>query len=487
MALPSLSFQRADGNTGSARSAPIGVFAIIAASTLGVAAKPTTATSVKQALTSFGHGELPELAAPLIDAGKPVVLCKVTPTATGTYGTFTTTGQPGSSPSVITAGATKPVDRFRVLIRFTTAGTVGTAGIKYQWSLDNGKTWSQETALGTATSIVIPDTGITVALAAGGILAGEQVKFTTAGPMASLADLTACIAALKATSLDYEAVLIGSTLADAAMIQGLETAVAGFESGGRFKRVLVNVRPWDSSSETAQNYIDALAIISNAGRTGIRVDVGADGAFVSSAIRGIRIWRPTALLLAARIAGISLGTDAAQVSDGPLPNATIVDDDGNPLCWDEASTPGLDDLGFVTLRTFARRAGCYIGNPRVFSPVGSDYVFDQQSRCMNVALERAFDFLTEELSSKKRKDPIPGPQGQVYLLEADVLDMQQRGTLFLRSQLDGEVDGVRLLVSRVDDVGANSGAIVTASVEISSLVYIKGFAVTAKFVRSFNV
>ena len=487
MALPSLSYQRADGQTGSARSANTGVFAVVAASASGTAAKPTSITSAKQALAIFGHGELAELCAYLVNvANKPVVACKVATTTTGAYSTLTTTGAPGSSPSAITAGATKPLDRFRVVVKFTAAGTVGTAGIKYRWSLD-GETFSAETALGTSTSLVIPDTGITLMLAAGGIAVGEQVKFTTTGPLASLSDLTPCFAALKATSLDYEAILVGSVEASATLITGMETLVTGFEGAGRFKRVVTNVRPFDPSSEDAQDYIDDLAIISNAGRTGIRVDVGADGGYVASPIRGISMWRPTSLGLVGRVAQISLGTDAAYVADGPVDGFSIVDTDGNPVCWDEQATPGLDDLGFVTLRTFARRSGCYVGNPRVFSPIGSDYVFDQQARCMNAALERSYDFLTEELSAKKRKDPKLGPNGEVYLLEADVLDLETRGTLLLKSDLKGEVDGVRLTLSRVDDVGANSGAIVTASVEMSSLVYIKGFAVTSRFVRSFTV
>lgn len=199
------------------------------------------------------------------------------------------------------------------------------------------------------------------------------------------------------------------------------------------------------------------------------------------------MWRPTSLALAARVAKISLGTDAAYVADGPVAGFAIIDDDGNAVAWDESSTPGLDDLGFTTLHTRARRAGAYIGNARVFSPVGSDFVFDQQERCMCVAEERSFDFLTEELSGKKRKDPVLGPLGEVYLLEADVAEMETRGTLDLKSVLEGEVDDVRLSLSRTDDVGANSGAVVTATVEISALVYIKGFAVTTRFVRSFNV
>jgi hypothetical protein len=487
MTLPSLSYSRADGNTGAARSAPIGIFAIIAASASGTAATPTSLTTKAQALTSFGHGELAEDAAYMLDVGrKPVVGCKVAASAPGTYGAFTTTGAPGVSPSVITAGVTTPLDRFRVVVEFLTAGTIGVTGIKYRESLDGGSTYGAPQALGTATSIVIADTGVTLLLAAGAIAAGEKVSFSTVGPLATLADITTCLDALAATSLAYEAILIGSVEADATIINGVRTLVAGYMASGLSKRVIINVRPYDLESEDAQDYIDDLEIISDAARTGTRVDVCADGGFLPSPIRGISMWRPTSLALAARIAKISLGTDAAYVADGPVDGFSITED-GEAVCWDEATTPGLDDLGFVTLRTFARRAGCFIGNPRVFSPIGSDFVFDQQERCMCVAEERSYDFLTEELSSKKRKDPALGPGGEVYLLEADVAELEQKGTLDLKARLAGEVDDVRLVLSRVDDVGAASGAIVTASVEISSLVYLKGFAVTSRFVRSFNV
>lgn len=487
MALPGLSYSRADGNTGSARASAIGVIAIIATCLSGVVAKPTTVTTKSQAL-AFGHGELPELATHILDVGnKPVVACKVASSTPGTVGTITTTGAPGSSPSAITAGGSAPLDRFRVVVRFPTGGTVGTAGIKWQYSLDAGKTWSVVSALGTANTIPIPDTGITLALAAGAIAANESVSFTTKGPVANLSDIQACLDALKATGLNYEAILVGSVEADATMINGLRTALNGFMARGLSKRAFVNVRPWTPGTETAQAYIDALTIISNAARTGLRVDVCADGGYLPSPIRGISIWRPTSLFLAARVAKISIGTDAAYVNDGPVDGVTIVDDDGAPICWDESSTPGLDDLGFTTLRTFARRAGAFIGNPRVFSPVGSDFVFDQQERCMGVAEERSYDFLTEELSGRKRKDPVPGPQGQVYMLAADIAEIEQRGTLDLKAVLGSEVDDVRLTLSRTDDVGANSGAVMTASIEIVSLIYIKGFAVTARFSRSFNV
>ena len=199
------------------------------------------------------------------------------------------------------------------------------------------------------------------------------------------------------------------------------------------------------------------------------------------------MYRPTALFLAARVARISIGTDAAAVADGPADGVTITDDDGNPLCWDESATPGLDDLGFVTLCRFARRAGAFIGNPRSFSPIGSDYVFDQQERCMEVAEERSYDFLLEEFSAKKRRDPVPGPQGQVYMLEADVADIEQRGTLDLALVLRGEVTDVRLRLSRSEDFGSNAGGVLKPSIEIVSLIYIKGIAVTSRFVRSFTI
>lgn len=488
MALPSLSYTRSDGNTGASRAAPLGVFAVIAASVSGTAARPTSATTKNQALSGFGHGELAEFGTHIMNASrKPVVLCKVDASIDGTYGAITVEGDPDSGASAITAGVTKPIDRFRVVVKFTTAGTRGTDGIKYRVSLNGGKTFGPETALGTDTSIEIPDTGITLALAAGTVAAGETVSFTTTGPTATLEDLLPCLEALRLTGLTYEAILIGSVEADAEMINGVRTAVEAFMARGLSKRVMINVRPFAVDDEDAQDYIDDLAVISAAARIGERVDVCADGGYLPSPIRGVSMWRPASLALAARVAKISAGTDAAYVADGPVDGFSIIDSDGAAVAWDESATPGLDDLGFVTLTTFARRSGCFIGNPRVFSPEGSDFVFDQQERCMCVAEERSFDFLTEELSGRKRKDPKLGPSGEVYLLESDVAELESRGTLDLRAQLRGEVDDVRLRLSRVDDVGANSGAVVTATVEISSLVYIKGFAVTTRFVRSFNV
>lgn len=489
MTLPGLNYSRSDGNTGASRAVALGVIAIIACSSIGNTAKPTSATGKTQAVTTFGAGDLPEYGSHIVDVGKkPVVLCRAAEATPGSYGTITTAGQPGSSPSVITASAaTKPVDRFRVVVQFTAAGTVGTAGIKWRASLNNGKDWLPEQALGTANTLVIADTGITLSLAAGGIAVGETVKFSTRGPLTNMAGIQACLDALKNTGLTYEAVLVGSLDASATEITGVRTALNAFLAKGLSKRAFMNVRAWDFGNETSQAYIDALTIVSNAGRTGTRVNVCADGGFLVSPIRGIDMYRPLALGMAARVAKIAAGTDAAAVEDGPLDGFSILDSDGNPCCWDEAATPGLDDLGFTTLRTIARRSGCYIGNARIFSPVGSDYVFDQHERTMCIAEERSYDFLLEELSAAKRKDPILGPQGQVFLLEADLADIEQRGTLDLKTQLDGQVTDVRLRLSRVDDVGANTGATLTAWVEISPLVYLKGFNVTTRFVRSFNV
>lgn len=489
MALPNLTYQRSDGNTGSVRASSLGIMAIIAASAIGTANRPTITTDKIQALTNFGHGELTEAGAHIIDVGKkPVVLCKATATTPGSYGTITTTGAPGSTPSAITASAaTKPYDRFRVIVKFVTGGTVGTAGITYQVSLDNGKTWGAVTALGTATSIAITDTGITLSLGAGGILAAETVTFTTRGPVLSMTDIQPCLDALKATGLTYEAIVILSADGDATIINGVRTAIGGFMSRGLSKRAFINARQYAYGTETAQAYIDALTIISSAARIGQRVNVGADGGYLTSPIRGISMWRPTALFAAARAARISAGTDAAFVADGPADGVVIADDSGNSICWDESATPGLDDQGFTTIRTLARRAGAYIGNSRIFSPSGSDFVFDQQERTMCIAEERSYDFLTDRLSAKYRKDPVAGPQGQVYMLEADIAELENAGTLDLKNALDGEVTDVRLRLSRVDDVGANSGAVLTATVEISSLIYIKGVNVTTRFVRSFTI
>lgn len=81
-----------------------------------------------------------------------------------------------SSPSI----AGTPTAAAEVRVRFPTGGTVGTTGITYQVSVDDGATWGSVLALGTATAIVV--LGITLTLGAGTVIDGDVVLWTQTDP-----------------------------------------------------------------------------------------------------------------------------------------------------------------------------------------------------------------------------------------------------------------------------------------------------------------
>lgn len=84
----------------------------------------------------------------------------------------------GGGTSVITVSGT-PLDGFDVQLIITTGGTVGTAGAFYKLSVDGGVTFSNPTALGVATTIALPGTGLTINLGSGTLITGEAVTFYT--------------------------------------------------------------------------------------------------------------------------------------------------------------------------------------------------------------------------------------------------------------------------------------------------------------------
>lgn len=477
--LPTARFRKVDGRTGVVRPGAIGVLAIVAAAATGPYNSAGSFTRDDLLQEAHGHGRLNEFGAYVLpETGKPIVAVAVDASTVGAYSAITTTN-PGTS--VITAGATEPVDTFDVFVDFPTGGTIGVAGITYRYSLDGGKTMSKALALGIATAIVIPDTGITLELAAGTILATTTAELTTTAPKLTNADLPDALEALRITSLPFDCILIDME-ADATTVGICDLWLKDLATAGKFKQVLLNARP-QGPAETATQYRDALALIVNAAAS-TDVIVFADGSDLVSPVRGISLERPTSLSVAARIEQISVGTDPAYVELGPLAGVRITDDRGEPKYHDEQLFPGLDDIRLSTLRTIPGYEGVYPTNVNVLSPTGSDFVYIQHTRCANRGAEIAYQIFTKKLSKGVRKNPTPGPNGERYIHEAEAQQLEELGNaqIYLELVATAQVDDMRVIVSRVDDIQSNAGAKVRGAIEIVSLGYVKEFDFTIGFV-----
>lgn len=492
MTLPSVSIQKIDGGTGVVRPSDTGVLAIIAPSASGVANQPATYLRTDLALADLGSGPLVECAAYVAPvSGKPVVLVKGAGTTAGAYGSMTLTGTGTTTPTG--DGTSLPFDDYNVLLAFLTGtSTVGSSGATYTYSLDGGVTTSAVQALGTATSITLPNTGVKVNLthSTNTIVAGDKITFKTTGPVDTNSDLVTSLEALRVSRAPFEMVLFHG-IADATTVSDLDTWLNAMALTGRFKTAVCTCRPRATDgSESEAQYKTAMQTLF-AASSSTSVVVCADVADVSSPIPGrattaIVQARPVGWAVAARAMKIPLGRDPAFVDDGPVSQFGLSDARGNPNHHDEFFYPGLDDLRLTTLRTFDDRQGSYITNANIISPTGSDYVYLQHVRTINRACEIAFQILSGQLSRGVAKNPKAGPNGERYIAEGDALRIEAVANDAIKAELSGQVDDIKFSVSRTDDISSNSGATVTGQIQSVALAYIKRFIVTAGFVKSIS-
>ncbi len=474
--IPSVRIKKADGQTGVVKPSADGILAIVAPSERGVFNQPATYTRPELAEGDFGAGALVEAGAYVMDAAeRPVVLLRGNPSIASTYGAFQ---YANAGTAAIASGASKPLDDFDVLVRFVNDGNIGTAGITYQWSLDGGLTMSPATGLGVATTLTIPNSGVSLTLGVGTILAGETVSFSTTGPKLNSTDLTTALEALRTARVPWEALLVFAD-ADATIVSLLDLWLTAREAEGSYRTAVVNTRV-RANGESEADYRAAMqAAFGQA--TSTRVVVGADVGDVVALRRGIRQRRPTALAVAARGMAVEISTDVAYVADGPAIGFQLSDDAGLPKYHDEASYPGLDDLRLTTLRTFSSRDGVYITNANLLSPAGSDFVYWQHARVLNKACALAFELLTTRLSKGVRRDR---KTGRILESEAQAIEALVQTALNRELVKPRHVSDAAFLLSRDDDISSNAGAMLTGDVEVASLSYIKRFGVAARFVRT---
>lgn len=481
--IPNVEINKTDGNAGNVRPGPDGIVAVIAPCEKGTQNAPGGYARPDLALTDFGYGVLSEAPAYVMPvAQREMLLIRATASTAGSYGAIVSAG---AGTSVITAGASVPLDDFDAVLKVTTGGTVGVAGAEYQTSLNGGKTFGPTLALGTANTISIATTGIVFALGVGTLLAGQTATVTVKGPRLTNADMVTALEALRTSGNSWEGVVVLGAEADATMLSTLDLWLTAREAEGKFRFGVLNSRP-KNVAETEAAYATAMGTAWGASSS-IRVSVCSDACDVVSPIRGLALKRPSALPFIARVMKNDVATSAAYVADGPLPGVTIGDERLNPKHHDEANYPGLDDRRLVALRTINGKEGVYVNQPLLLSPSGSDWVFLQHARVVNKACEMVHQLLTNELNSGIQTAK-PRPDGKVFILESDAAGIEQR----INSKLEVEfvekkrVTDMRFRLSRTDDLSGTGPVTVTSSLETSPLRYIGRFRVNAMLVRSIS-
>lgn len=461
-----------------------GILAIIAAASTGTSLPPTMLTNPGMCASTFGNGMLPECAAYTMSvAGLPVVGQACVPTTTGSYGTITShiTGA-----CVVTAGSTHPYLHYNVQVTVTAGGTVGVAGIFYTYSLDGGITVVGPIALGTATTLTIPNSGVSFSLTTATLLTGDNWSVYTERPELNNSDVTAQLAVLGNTKLPWEGVLIDAAYAtDTLSI--VDNWLAERETNGQFNFALLNTRYLLEPTPTAEApsvYAAAMATLTGSDASN-RVCVGADGGHMTSVLTGLTTKFPTSLALGAMAMSVTpnIGTDPAYVGLGPVPGFEI-SQDGNPNDWDEFLYQSLDSLRLTTLRSFASGGpvGTFITNANVLIPTGSNIVWLQLLRVMNRACSIAWQILTGQLSAGVQTQ-FNKTTNAVNIKETSAQTIEGLVNGPLTSALSGQCTGVQFALNRDDDLSVPNSP-VNGTVSIAPLVYLKNIVVQTALVKT---
>ena len=404
---------------------------VMGCSSAGTVAAVAATSNPNTVKTLFGVGPMPEAACMALAKGGVAVLVKTT---SNTPGANTAVVFTGTGTSVVTVTGV-PNDFYLVEMLVDTAGTIGTTGIRVKISLDGGKSYGPLVSLGTATTLVLTDTGLTLNFAAGTLVAGDKARFSTTGPLWNTAGVQAAFNAFKASQ--YGSVGVGSVHlvgpvsgADAATIGGYVTTAATNDK--IFTRLIANAvdvttpTAWGGAGgQTEAAWMTALATGFSAvdqKRMSIAAGHYNMASQITNPIAGNpRYRRPLSFAYAARQIAIPPQRHAGKVKDGSLSDI-IVDPNADPVdgfvYHDERQNPGLDAARFVTARTRIKKQGYYIHQPNLMSATGSVFSLLPIGTVMDVACGIATDVGQDVIND----DVLLNVSGTIHESEAQTIE-----------------------------------------------------------------
>lgn len=418
MSLPTVTIIVADNGSAAAIELPQqNVQVKIGCAVGGTPNVPVAASQPATIQTSFIGGPLCEAAGIVCKNGGTVIAMSIPLVNKGTSTAVVAT-VPGTSSSTITVTLDSDIgawDDYFVMMKCVTSGTRGTAGVQVQISLDAGRTFGPVLNLGTATTLAIPNTGITINLGAGTLVAGDYWRFSTVGPSGDDAGVSAAIAKLSASqyaiagwgSMHIVRGLLGASSTNVANDQ---SAVEGMTAQFIYTRSITDARDalaptaWGGSGESEAVWMAAISTAFGA-TNAKRVCVGA-GAYNTpsaypNAYGGLPSYRrPLGWSDAVRRTAVPPQRRGGRVKDGSLVTITVnpATDPGDGFIYhDERVSPGLDAARFMSCITWPKKQGFYICHENLMAPNGSQYSDLTLGNVIDVACDIAYAEGVEEI------------------------------------------------------------------------------------------
>ena len=409
---------------------------------------------------------------------RPGVICRTHATTNGTYGTIVA-GATGTS-AVSLDSSTHPNDDYEAEIVVANGGTVGTAGITVRWSLDGGRSGLADgdpvTSLGASNSFIFPSSGgVRVQFAAGTLVAGDTFSFRCNAPTFNGSDLTTAMEGLRVSAYNWD-VAYAAGIVDATTFAAIESGFSTMRAVNKRRTWVGNTRIRNQTGETRAQYQTALQGIFGS-LASVYGSLYAGDAKIYSGVTGRRYRRPAAFAAAAREAWLEVEQNAAMIDWGPLPGVQLAELN-NPDCHDEFLYPGLDDLRFATLRTWASRSGAYVTDPRIFCSAGSDFQITPYRKVMNLFESTLIEYLEHRLQKPIRVDANTG-----YIFGPDASEIERGAYAQIDAVLGSgpKISGRGFRVSRTDNLLATR--LMLCDVSVIPLAYPRQINLTTSFVN----
>lgn len=366
-------------------------------------------SSLDTVRTLLGQGDLAEdVAKHLNERGGPVLAVKATGSVAAVSSAVTKTGSGTPTPTI----AGTATGRFSGLVRVKAGGALGVG--QFDYTLDNHQpnfvnpTFSAQRLIPAGGSFLFVGSGLTMTFPAGTYVVGDTFSFTTEPAHANASDLSA-IADMIVNTQPTAAFV--QWLASGVFTTATEGAAMAVALGSQLQRLFTAFKYSRGhcdfgSADTAANAIAARAAFSDR-----RVDPCYGLEIVASALTlegyANRLGSASGSI-AARAARVAASTDLARYAEGALTGTQYIYFNSNV----DASA---DSAGLSTLRTWPGiTVGFYIANGYLAAPTGSDFIFWQYGRLMDIGCKSIFGAMLPYIAEDLRT--IPG--GTLDPLEA---------------------------------------------------------------------
>lgn len=467
-----------DGGAGVVNVPATTVQVVIGTCSGGTANAIVASRNANTLATAVGYGPSVDAAAMAIAAGATVLHIKATSSSAGVASAVVAFA---TGTSVVTVSGA-PYDAYLVKMVVVVGGTIGTTGIQIKISLDAGRTYGPNISIGTATSYAITGTNLTLAFAAGTMVAAEYVTFGCTEPLPATAGVSAALTALQASPYavtGWGSMHIGGvwTGANATTIQGYLTTL---ETARIYTRAIITARDnalptaYGGAGETDAVWAAAVALdYSAVASKRICACAGfynMPSAYPVAAAGAPILRRPLSFALAARQVTIPAQRLASRVRDGSL-QQIVIDPTNDPSdgfnYHDEANAPALDVARFTAARKRDGRPGFYISNPFLMSTTGSVFNLLPKGAVMDIGCT-----LFQQLAVDNVNDDIPlNTNGTIDEIAAQGIETTIRNAMNEQMLSTGMLSspGVVIAVDRTNNVRT------TEHVNIAATLYGKGY------------